>query len=66
MNSFQDNDIVSRVDAPSVRCRITHVKNGGAVFEVIKKDGTRDKRWQRWSGNLDLYVIVGKKLNKGA
>jgi hypothetical protein len=50
----------------SVVCRVTQVFDspavwGGppfAVFEPVKADGTRNRNWRGWSGNLDGYVRV--------
>lgn len=58
---FQDGDIVASIDAPTVHCRITHVGPSGASFEVVKKDGTPDKRWGGWSGSLQLCVLVRRE-----
>ena len=53
----------------SVVCRVTRVFDvrdgwGGqpfAVFEPVKRDGTRNYNWGGWSGNLDGYVRVERK-----
>lgn len=55
----------------SVVCRVTRVYGiedgyGGqpfAVFEPVKADGTRNRNWRGWSGNLDNYIRVVRRAN---
>jgi hypothetical protein len=42
---LHDGDIVTLPEHPRTRFRLEAVKNGYASFKPVKKDGTRDRRW---------------------
>lgn len=50
----------------AVVCRVTTIFDAPAVwggppfatFEPVKADGTRNRNWRGWSGNLDGYIRV--------
>lgn len=59
---FRDGDIVRHPDHPRTRFRLSGVKDGRAHFEPVKKDGTRDRRWDvGFSGALIGYTLIERQ-----
>jgi hypothetical protein len=51
---FRDGDIVRHPHYPKSLFRLSRVLKGMASFEPVKKDGTRDRRWDvGFTGCLD-------------
>jgi hypothetical protein len=63
LQEFHDGDIVRCPDFPRTRFRIKHVATNGkdscASFEPVKKDGSRDRRWDvGFTGNLVGCTLI--------
>lgn len=65
---FHDGDIVRHPDHPRTRFRLSNVKRSEsgaystASFTPVKKDGTRDRRWDvGFSGALIGYTLIERQ-----
>ena len=61
---FQTRDIIrNKQGSPSPRIRVTAMSldGKGGPFEVVKKDGTVDRRYERWSGGFDGHELSEKR-----
>lgn len=50
-------------------CRVTQIYTSDvwgvpafAVFEPVKRDGSRNRNWRGWSGVLDRYTRVERRV----
>jgi hypothetical protein len=62
---IQTGDIVRMKQGGTVRIRVTTMSldGQGGSFEVIKKDGTADRRYERWSGGFSGYELIEKEFS---
>lgn len=59
MAEFQDGDIVRHPDYSRTRFRLVDVQGNSATFKPVRKDGTRDRRWDvGFSGSVEKCVLI--------
>lgn len=64
---IQTGDIIMHGESPTsphIRVMKMSLDGMGGVFEVIKKDGTPDRRYEGWSGSFDGYRLLDKRTGR--